>query len=101
MDITWYSRLDMYLQQQGFGKGNVDNNLYIKVNQDSILIIEFYVDEIIFGSDDDRKSKKLLKTCKMNSKCHYLVICLSFGDSAYVNKIHVFSSPRPSISNKC
>jgi hypothetical protein len=51
----------MYLQQQEFRKGNVDNNLYIKVNQDSILIIEVYVDDIIFGSDDDRMIKTFAK----------------------------------------
>jgi hypothetical protein len=51
----------VYLQQQGFRKGNADNNLYIKVNQDSILIIEVYVDDIIFGSDDDRMSQKFSK----------------------------------------
>jgi hypothetical protein len=37
-------------------KGSVDNNLYIKVTQDSILLIEVYVDDIIFGSDDDKLS---------------------------------------------
>jgi hypothetical protein len=58
---AWYSRLDRYLQQQGFRKGNADNNLYIKVNQDSILLIEVYVDDIIFGSDDDRMSQKFAK----------------------------------------
>jgi hypothetical protein len=53
---AWYSRLDKYLQQQGFKKGNADSNLYIKVDQYNILIIEVYVDDIIFGSDDDRLS---------------------------------------------
>jgi hypothetical protein len=42
-------------------KGNVDNNLYIKVNQDSILLIEVYVDDIIFGSDDHKMSQKFEK----------------------------------------
>jgi hypothetical protein len=50
-----------YLQQQGFRKGSADSNLYIKVDQDSILIIEVYVDDIIFGSDDDRLSQKFSK----------------------------------------
>jgi hypothetical protein len=50
--------LDKYLQQQGFKKGNADNNLYVKVDRNNILIIEVYVDDIIFGSDDDRMSKK-------------------------------------------
>jgi hypothetical protein len=50
---AWYSRLDKYLQQEGFRKGSAYNNLYIKVTQDSILLIEVYVDDIIFGSNDD------------------------------------------------
>jgi hypothetical protein len=58
---AWYSRLDKYLQQAGFRKGSADNNLYIKVTQDSILLIEVYVDDIIFGSDDDRLSQKFAK----------------------------------------
>jgi len=58
---AWYSRLDMYLQQQGFRKGNAENNLYIKVDQDSILIIEVYVNEIIFGSHDDKMIQKFSK----------------------------------------
>ena len=58
---AWYSKLDRSLQQQGFKKGNENNNLYIKVNQDSIFLIEVYVDDIIFGSDDDRMSQKFAK----------------------------------------
>jgi hypothetical protein len=53
---AWYSRLDKYLQQERFRKGSADNNLYIKVSEGNILLIEFYVDHIIFGSDDDRLS---------------------------------------------
>jgi hypothetical protein len=53
--------LDRYLQKQEFKKGNADNNLYIKVNQDSIFIIEVYVYDIIFGCDDYRMSEKLSK----------------------------------------
>jgi hypothetical protein len=58
---TWYSSLEKYLQQEGFRKGSVDNNLYIKVTQDRILLIEVYVDDIIFGSNDDRLSHKFAK----------------------------------------
>jgi hypothetical protein len=58
---AWYSRLDKYLQQEGFRKGSVDNNLYIKVTQDSILLIEVYVDDIIFGSTHERLSHKFAK----------------------------------------
>jgi hypothetical protein len=57
---SWYSRLDMYLQQ-GFRRGNAYSNLYIKLDQGSMIIIEVYVDDIIFGSDDDRLSQKFSK----------------------------------------
>jgi hypothetical protein len=33
----------------------------IRISQDSILLIEVYVDDIIFGSDDDRLSPKFAK----------------------------------------
>jgi hypothetical protein len=58
---AWYFRLDKYLQQVGFRKGSADNNLYIKVSQGIILLIEVYVDDIIFGSDDDKLSQKFAK----------------------------------------
>jgi hypothetical protein len=44
-----------------FRKGSLDNNLYIKVTQGNILLIEVYVDDNIFGSDDDRLSQKFAK----------------------------------------
>ena len=58
---AWYSRLDMYLQHQGFKRGNADSNLYIKMDQDIMIIVEVYVDGIIFRSDDDRMSQKFAK----------------------------------------
>jgi hypothetical protein len=42
-------------------KGSTDNNLYIKVTQGSILLIEIYVDDIVFGSTNDRLSQKFAK----------------------------------------
>jgi hypothetical protein len=59
---AWYSRLDNYLRQQGFRKGNTDSNLYIKEENDSLIIVEIYVDDIIFGSDDNRLSKQFVES---------------------------------------
>jgi hypothetical protein len=58
---AWYSRLDKYMQEAGFKKGSAESNLYIKVSKGNILLIEVYVDDIIFGSDDDRLSQKFAK----------------------------------------
>ena len=48
---AWYSRLDKYLQKQGFKKGGVDNNFYIKANDNELFIVVVYVDDIMFGSN--------------------------------------------------
>jgi hypothetical protein len=45
-------------------KGRIDNNLYIKVTQGSILLIEIYVDDIVFGSTNDRLSQKFANDMK-------------------------------------
>lgn len=55
---AWYARLDRYLQQKGFCRGNVDNNLYFKQDQGHLIILEVYVDDIIFGSDDNTLSQQ-------------------------------------------
>ena len=55
---AWYYRLDKYLQQQGFTKGSADSNLYTKIENDKLLIIVVYVDDIIFGSNEESMSHK-------------------------------------------
>eukprot|EP00253_Pinus_taeda_P023683 PITA_23683 len=54
---AWYYRLDKYLHHQGFSKGSADNNLYIKVENDKLLILVVYVDDIIFGSNEEEMSQ--------------------------------------------
>eukprot|EP00253_Pinus_taeda_P020162 PITA_20162 len=53
---AWYDCLDGYLHQQGFKKVTANSNLYIQIDKDNFTIIEVYVDDIIFGSNDDRLS---------------------------------------------
>ena len=42
-------------------KRSAENNIYIKVTQGSILLIEIYVDDIVFGSTNERLSQKFVK----------------------------------------
>lgn len=51
---AWYSRLDKYLQEKGFKRGIMDNNLYIKNEGAKFLIVVVYVNAIIFGSNSDK-----------------------------------------------
>jgi hypothetical protein len=50
---AWYYRLDKFLQDKGFTKGTVDSNLYIKTESDDLLVVLIYVDDIIFGCNND------------------------------------------------
>eukprot|EP00253_Pinus_taeda_P019544 PITA_19544 len=54
---AWYYRLGKYLHQQGFSKGSADSNLYIKIENDKLLMLVVYVDEIIFGSNEEDMSQ--------------------------------------------
>jgi len=54
---AWYYRFDKYLHQQGFSKGSTDNNLYTKMDSGKLLIIVVYVDDIIFGSNEESMSQ--------------------------------------------
>ena len=52
-----YARLHSYLQVQGFKRGSIDSNIYYKIIGDNMIIVEEYVDNSIFGSDDEKMSK--------------------------------------------
>ena len=58
---AWYARLDKHLKEQGFRRGVIDRNIYIKMEDKDMIIIGVYVDDIIFGSSSDKLSKRLLK----------------------------------------
>jgi hypothetical protein len=48
---AWFSRLDQYLQKQGYKRGTTDNNLYIKIEDQNIIVVVVYVYEKIFWSN--------------------------------------------------
>ncbi|GJR87886.1 putative ribonuclease H-like domain-containing protein [Tanacetum coccineum] len=47
---AWYETLSSYLLDNGFHRGQIDKTLFIKRQKDDILLVEVYVDDIIFGS---------------------------------------------------
>nr|GEV63885.1 ribonuclease H-like domain-containing protein [Tanacetum cinerariifolium] len=47
---AWYKTLSTYLLDNGFRKGTIDKTLFIKKIKDDILLVQVYVDDIIFGS---------------------------------------------------
>ncbi|GJS57677.1 putative ribonuclease H-like domain-containing protein [Tanacetum coccineum] len=47
---AWYETLSTYLLENGFRRGIIDKTLFIKKNKGDILLVQVYVDDIIFGS---------------------------------------------------
>nr|GEW39971.1 hypothetical protein [Tanacetum cinerariifolium] len=51
---AWYDKLSKFLLQNHFFKGTIDPTLFIRRFQDDILVVQVYVDDIIFGSTHPR-----------------------------------------------
>nr|GEU37052.1 uncharacterized mitochondrial protein AtMg00810-like [Tanacetum cinerariifolium] len=51
---AWYDELSTFLLQNHFFKGNTDPTLFIRRFVDDILVVQVYVDDIIFGSTHPR-----------------------------------------------
>ncbi|GJT31803.1 uncharacterized mitochondrial protein-like protein [Tanacetum coccineum] len=47
---AWYKTLSTYLLDNGFQRGKIDKTLFIKRHKGDILLVQVYVDDIIFGS---------------------------------------------------
>ncbi|GJZ91658.1 retrovirus-related pol polyprotein from transposon TNT 1-94 [Tanacetum coccineum] len=47
---AWYKTLANYLLGNGFKRGKIDHPLFIKKQKGDILLVQVYVDDIIFGS---------------------------------------------------
>nr|GFC15750.1 retrovirus-related Pol polyprotein from transposon TNT 1-94 [Tanacetum cinerariifolium] len=51
---AWYDELSMFLLQNHFFKGTIDPTLFIRRFDNDILVVQVYVDDIIFGSTHPR-----------------------------------------------
>ncbi|GJV28687.1 ribonuclease H-like domain-containing protein [Tanacetum coccineum] len=47
---AWYETLSSYLLDNGFQRGNINKTLFIRRVKGDILLVQVYVDDIIFGS---------------------------------------------------
>jgi hypothetical protein len=55
---AWYDTLSKFLLESMFKRGNVDKTLFIRKIGNDILLVQIYVDDIIFGSTSERLCKK-------------------------------------------
>ncbi|GJV30217.1 putative ribonuclease H-like domain-containing protein [Tanacetum coccineum] len=63
---SWYETLANYLLSNGFKRGKIDQTLFIKKQKGDILLVQVYVDDIIFGSTNKELCTGFEKLMKDN-----------------------------------
>nr|GEY50479.1 hypothetical protein [Tanacetum cinerariifolium] len=61
---AWYETLANYLLENSFQRGKIDQTLFIKKQKGDILLVQVYVDDIIFGSTNKELCKAFEKLMK-------------------------------------
>ncbi|GJX41932.1 putative ribonuclease H-like domain-containing protein, partial [Tanacetum coccineum] len=47
---AWYATLSTFLEKHDYRRGTIDKTLFIKKDKKNIILVQIYVDDIIFGS---------------------------------------------------
>ena len=55
---SWYERFNNFLIEQSFIRGQVDKILFIKRLNNELLVVQIYVDDIIFGAINETLCKE-------------------------------------------
>ena len=63
---AWYDRLSNFLIGNDFKMGKLDTTLFIKIKENDMLLVQIYVDDIIFGSTNLFYVKNFLNVCTMS-----------------------------------
>ena len=56
-----YERLSNFFLEKGFSRGKIDTTLFIKSLNNDLLIVQIYVDSIIFGSTNKSMCEEFAK----------------------------------------
>ncbi|GJT32391.1 retrovirus-related pol polyprotein from transposon TNT 1-94 [Tanacetum coccineum] len=85
---AWYAKLSRFLMSTGFSKAVVDHTLFIRKTGKHILVVQIYVDDIIFASTNPKScetfAKELSSTFKMSM----------MGQMSFFLGIQVSQNPR-------
>nr|GEU85264.1 hypothetical protein [Tanacetum cinerariifolium] len=92
--IAWYETLSTYLLDNAFHRGQIVKTLFIKRHNDDILLVQVYVDDIIFGSTKKELSIEFEKLMHDNQDKYVAEILKKF------NFVTVKTASTPIESNK-
>nr|GEV50626.1 copia protein [Tanacetum cinerariifolium] len=84
---AWYDELSKFLTSKGFTKGTIDPTLFTIRYGEDILLVEIYVDDIIFGSTNPKYSKRFEKL--MHSRFEMSLM----GEMKFFLRLQIHQSP--------
>ncbi|GJR27963.1 retrovirus-related pol polyprotein from transposon TNT 1-94 [Tanacetum coccineum] len=85
---AWYDKLSSFLIAHGFNKGIIDPTLFTRRHGGDILLVQVYVDDIIFGSTNPDFSKRFANLMKNNFEMSMM------GELKFFLGLQVHQSPR-------
>lgn len=50
---SWYDRLSKFMLENSFHRGKADKIIFIKATEHDILLLQIYIDDIIFGATNN------------------------------------------------
>lgn len=56
-----YKRLSKFLLEDDYKRGKIDNTLFLKEKGKNLLVVQIYVDDIIFGANIDKLGREFAK----------------------------------------
>nr|GFD00546.1 uncharacterized mitochondrial protein AtMg00810-like [Tanacetum cinerariifolium] len=85
---AWYNMLSSFLLSQDFSKGSVDPTLFIRRNGNDLLLVQIYVDDIIFAASN-------LKLCDLfaNLMCSKFKMSM-MGKISFFLGLQISQNPR-------
>nr|GEY97640.1 retrovirus-related Pol polyprotein from transposon TNT 1-94 [Tanacetum cinerariifolium] len=91
---AWYDELSNFLVSKGFSKGSINPTLFITKHRRDILLMQIYVDDIIFGSMNLKHSKQF--ETLMHNKFEMSMM----GELKFFLGIQIHQSPRSIFINQ-
>ncbi|GJY79338.1 retrovirus-related pol polyprotein from transposon TNT 1-94 [Tanacetum coccineum] len=85
---AWYDELLNFLMSKGFTKGTIDPTLFTIKYREDILLVQIYIDDIIFGSTNPKFSKRFEKL--MHNRFEMSVM----GEMKFFLGLQIHQSPR-------
>nr|GFB71192.1 hypothetical protein [Tanacetum cinerariifolium] len=84
---AWYDELSKFLTSKGFTKGTIDPTLFTIRYGEDILLVQIYVDDIIFGSTNFKYTKRFEKL--MHSRFEMSLM----GEMKFFLRLQIHQSP--------